>query len=97
MKKNIGAQESNYRMIAGAVIVLYALFFVEAPTVKIILAVVAAVLAGTAFVRFCPINTLLKRNTSDSDMNTENEVLDEVQDENKSEETEEEASEKSGE
>lgn len=67
MKKNIGTQESNYRMIAGAVIVLFALFFVDTPTVKIVLAVVASVLAGTAFIRFCPINLALKRNSSDTE------------------------------
>ena len=51
------------RSLAGALIVLFALFIVDNYAVRILLAAVAAVLAGTAFLRYCPINTLLKRDS----------------------------------
>ena len=85
MKKNVGSRESNIRMVAGAVIVLYALFIVEAPTVKIVLATVAAILAGTALIHFCPINLALKRDSSDTESTPEKANGDE-----ETEETEEE-------
>ena len=74
MKRNIGAQESNMRMLAGGLIILFAMFVVDIPSVKIVLATLAAILAGTAFLRYCPINTLLKRDTSDEVAIKENEI-----------------------
>jgi hypothetical protein len=62
MQKNVGTQEAYIRIGVGIVVLLIALF-TENPTVRIILAVIAAILAGTAFLRSCPINTLIKRNT----------------------------------
>ncbi len=51
------------RSLAGALIVLFALFIVENYVVRIILAAIAAILAGTAFLRYCPINAMLKRDS----------------------------------
>jgi len=96
MKKNVGNHESNIRMVAGALIVLFALFIVEAPVVKIVLATVAAILAGTAFLHFCPINTLLKRDSTDENLDTEG-VLEKTEVENESGNSEEEHAEVEGE
>lgn len=66
MKKNIGTQEAHIRTIAGVVVLLFALFIVDNPNFRILLAVIAAILAGTAYMRSCLIYTLLKRDTSRS-------------------------------
>ena len=63
MQKNVGDQEAYMRIGAAVVFLLLALFITENPSLRILLAVLAAILAGTAFLRTCPINTLLKRNT----------------------------------
>ena len=99
MKKNIGTLESHMRSIAGAIIVLFALFLVDHHVTRILLAVLAAILAGTAFIRICPINALLKRDTSEyapteespeeefiEDTPTETETIEEAQEEEVSEE-----------
>lgn len=63
MTKNIGAREANIRTTIAAVLVVVVFFFVTNPYVHIVLALIAAILAGTAFLRTCPINRLLGRNT----------------------------------
>ena len=69
MNKNIGTQESHIRSLAGALTILLALF-VENYVLSIALAVLAAILAGTAFIRYCPINTLLKRDSREQETDT---------------------------
>lgn len=65
MEKNIGTQEAHMRTIIAVVLLLIALLVVESPFLKIVLAIVAATLALTAFLRTCPVNTMLHKNTYD--------------------------------
>lgn len=67
MKKNIDTQEAHIRTIAGAVILLFALFFVDNASFRILLAIIAAVLAGTAYMRSSPIKTLMEKRTQKAD------------------------------
>jgi hypothetical protein len=62
-KINVGTKDANYRTLAAAVLVLVTFFFIENPYLRIVLATIAAVLAGTAFLRTCPLYTYLGRNT----------------------------------
>lgn len=65
MQKNIGTQEAYIRIAVAVIVLLLALFITQSPVIKILFALLAAVLAGTAFLRTCPLNTALKRNTYD--------------------------------
>jgi hypothetical protein len=67
IQKNVGTNEAYLRTAVAAVLVLLALFLVDGPVMRIVLAVLAAILAGSAFIRTCPINHLLGRNTYDGD------------------------------
>jgi len=53
MTQNVGANDAHARIIAAGVLVLIALFLVENAYVRIVLALVAAALAATAFFRTC--------------------------------------------
>jgi hypothetical protein len=63
MDKNVGTRDGHIRIAAGAVIILIALFLVEQPVARILLAIVAAVLAGTAFLHHCPLYRMMGKNT----------------------------------
>lgn len=93
MKKNVGNHEANIRMVAGALIVLFALFVVEVPVIKIFLATLAAILAGTAFIHYCPVNALLKKDTSEKGSEESNEEDDSTSNEETGEEDSEKGSE----
>jgi Protein of unknown function (DUF2892) len=62
MQKNIDSSEAYLRTTASIGALLFALFLIENPIGKILFATVAAALAGTAFLRSCPIYTFLKKN-----------------------------------
>ncbi len=63
MEKNVGTHEGHVRTIAAAVLVLIAFFVITNPYIRITLALIAGVLAVTAFVHTCPINHMIGRNT----------------------------------
>ena len=63
MEKNIGTQDSHMRLAGGVFLVLFALYVVENPTLQIILAVISAILAGTAFLHICMLYKLFGINT----------------------------------
>lgn len=63
MKKNLNTREANIRTLVAAVLILGVFFFVENPYVQIICALISAVLAGTAFLRTCPIYHYMGKNT----------------------------------
>ncbi len=75
MKKNINTQEANIRTIISIILILLALLIVNNAAIKIIFAVIAASLAGSAFMRICPIYTFMNKNTHE---NFENDVADDV-------------------
>lgn len=68
MEKNIGSEEAHIRTIAGAVLILFAMFIIENATLRILVATLSAILAGTAFFRTCPLYYLLKKNTREIEM-----------------------------
>jgi hypothetical protein len=61
--KNIGPQDANIRTILATVLILLGFFVIENPYIRIAVAVVSAVLAGTAFLRSCPLYHYLGKNT----------------------------------
>ncbi len=61
MHKNITDKEAHIRTVASIVLLFTALLFIDAPVVKILLASIAAILAGTAFFRTCPLYMFLKK------------------------------------
>lgn len=63
LKKNVGTHDAHIRIVFGVFFLLFAIFLVENPTAKILLAVASAILAGTASLRFCFLYTLLHKNT----------------------------------
>ncbi len=63
MKKNVGIKEANIRTLVAAVLILLVFFFVKNPYIQIISALISAVLAGTAFLRTCPVYHYLHKNT----------------------------------
>ncbi len=63
LKKNVGTHDAHLRIVFGIFFLLFAIFLIENPTAKILLAVVATILAGTASLRFCPLYTLIHRTT----------------------------------
>lgn len=65
MKKNISTQEAYVRTTLAVLTLLLALFVAENSIGKILFATLAAILAGTAFLRTCPINKLIGRNMYD--------------------------------
>lgn len=67
MKKNIGTQEAYVRITISIFALLLALFVFDGPVGKILFATLAAILAGTAFLRTCPINKLIGRDTHDEE------------------------------
>ncbi len=58
---NIGDKEKNYRMAAGAVLLVTSIF-----TAKIILLALGLVLVGTGYSGWCPVYSGLHRNTRDT-------------------------------
>lgn len=67
MEKNVGTDEAHIRTAAGAVLVIIAMFIIENATLRILFATMAAVLAGTAFFRTCPLYYVMKKSTRESD------------------------------
>jgi len=67
MDKNVGVKDGHIRIALGAVIILIALFLVEQPVVRILLALISAALAGTAYVHHCPIYRCMGKNTCEGD------------------------------
>jgi len=65
MKHNVGKTDATFRTVAAAVLIVLALFVAEAAWLRILLAVLAAGSAATAFLKFCPIYHSLDRTTSD--------------------------------
>jgi hypothetical protein len=63
MEINVGTKDGHIRIALGAVIILIALFLVEQPVIRILLAIIAAVLAGTAFLHHCPLYKMMGKNT----------------------------------
>lgn len=68
MEKNIGSEEAHIRTIAGAVLILFAMFIIENATLRILVATLSAILAGTAFFRTCPLYYLIRKNTRETVM-----------------------------
>lgn|GEM_PF-5178941 len=66
MKKNVGTKESRLRIAGAVVAIVIALFLQTYPATQLVLALVAAILAGTAYTRYCPLNQLLGRDSSDT-------------------------------
>lgn len=66
MKKNVGKTDASLRVVGAAVLLLIALFVIEMPAVQILLALVAAVLATTAFLRTCPVYTYKNIDTTEA-------------------------------
>jgi len=64
LEQNVGARDAQVRTIAGAVVIVVALFFVENPWVRLVLALVAAVLAATGYLHSCYLYKLLGKNTA---------------------------------
>jgi Protein of unknown function (DUF2892) len=63
MKKNVGIKDANIRTLIAAVLILVVFFFVKNPYMQIFSALVSAILAGTAFLRTCPMYSILHKNT----------------------------------
>ena len=63
LHKNIGQNDSKLRTVAAVAIILLAMFFVENPYVKILLALVSAALAATAYFHSCYLYKLLGLHT----------------------------------
>jgi hypothetical protein len=59
MNKNMSTEDAHIRTAIALVLVLIALFFIEQPALRIILALVAGVLATTAFLRTCPVYDIM--------------------------------------
>ena len=55
----MSTEDAHIRTAIALVLVLIALFFIEQPALRIILALVAGVLATTAFLRTCPVYNFL--------------------------------------
>ena len=76
MTKNVGTREGHIRVGVAAVLVILALFVTHTPVVQIVFVVLAAILAGSAFMHTCPVNHMLGRNTcetpNDAPTSTEN-------------------------
>ncbi len=65
MKKNITEKQSQIRTIIAIALLLIALLFVENSAIKIILALLSAILAITSFIRFCPMKNFVKGNAQE--------------------------------
>jgi hypothetical protein len=63
MKKNVGTKDANIRTLVAAALILGVFFFVENPYIQIVCAIISAVLAGTAFLRTCPVYHYMHKNT----------------------------------
>ncbi len=74
MKKNITEKESQMRNIVAIVLLLTALLVIENPFIKILLAIISAVLAITSFLHVCPMRTFLKKGNEDNKMNNHDEI-----------------------
>ena len=55
---NVGAKEKNYRMYAGAALIVISIF-----TASILLLLVGLVLVATGFTGFCPVYSGMNKNT----------------------------------
>ena len=64
MQKNVSENEARVRTVIAAILVLVALFLVENSTAQIVMALVAAILAGTAFLNVCPMRSLCSKKNS---------------------------------
>jgi hypothetical protein len=79
MKKNIDPQEAQMRTLVAVLLLLVALFL-ESTAIRILLAVSSAILAGTAFLRSCPIYTLLGKNALNQETSAgDTEIQEQVQ------------------
>ena len=58
---NVGGTEQTVRFVIGAVLIMAAA--VHTTPVTMLLGVVGVVLLATGALRYCPINTMLKRNS----------------------------------
>lgn len=67
MVKNIGTKDAHVRIILAAILVLAALFVVTNDVLRVVLALVGAALAATAYFRYCYLYKLLHKNTSEPD------------------------------
>jgi hypothetical protein len=61
--KNIGHRDSQLRTVAAAVVIVAAMVFVENPWVRILLALVSAALATTAYFHSCYLYKVLGLHT----------------------------------
>ena len=64
MKTNVGGMDRNARFVIGILLLLAGLLAPLDTIVRVILLILAAVALVTATVRFCPLNALLKIDTS---------------------------------
>jgi hypothetical protein len=64
-EKNIGHRDAQLRTVAAAVVIVVAMFLVNNPWVKIVLAVVSAALAVSAYFHSCYLYKLLGLQTLD--------------------------------
>lgn len=65
MNKNVSIQEAHIRTLISVILILLALFIIDNQILRILFAVVAAVLAATAFFHTCPFYTLTKKDSSE--------------------------------
>lgn len=63
MTKNVGARDAHVRIIVAVVFVVTALLIVDNPYLRIVLASLGAIMAGTAYLRTCWLYTLMGKNT----------------------------------
>ena len=71
MKHNVGGIDRNGRILLGVVLLIVGIAAHIAIVWKAVVLILAAIALVTAFARFCPINALLKINTSKTDDNQE--------------------------
>jgi len=63
MTRNVGGADRTLRSIVGAVFVALS-FFVDMPGWSMLAFAVGIAAVATAFLRYCPINTVLGRNSN---------------------------------
>jgi len=67
MKKNVSIQEAHIRTLVAIILLLLALFIINNAVGRILFAVLAAILAGTAFFHTCPLYTLMDKSTREQE------------------------------
>ena len=63
MKKNMGSMDKTFRMIAGPILFLVAIFVVKSTLWTVILAVIGIAWFLTGLINYCPLYTPFRINT----------------------------------